>query len=71
MGWSTVEEARENIAALEEYGIPVLEAGTTQRVVYASTAGEGKTVFEEPQSKAAQLEVQAIASEILKMLEIK
>ena len=63
--------AGEVAEALEEYGIPVLEAGTTQRVVYASTAGEGKTVFEEPQSKAAQLEVQAIASEILKMLEIK
>ena len=63
--------ASEVAEALEEYGIPVLEAGTTQRVVYASTAGEGKTVFEEPQSKAAQLEVQAIASEILKMLEIK
>lgn len=41
---------------------------TTQRVVYALTAGEGKTVFEEPQSRAAQDEIQAIAREAMALL---
>ena len=31
--------------ALEEYGFPVFEAGTTQKVAYPTTAGEGKTVL--------------------------
>lgn len=61
--------AGEVAEALNDYGLPTLDAGTTQRVVYASTAGEGKTVFEEPQSKAAQVEIQAIAKEALALLE--
>ena len=32
-------------AALEEYGLPVFKSGTTQRVVYPTTAAEGKTVL--------------------------
>jgi chromosome partitioning protein len=60
--------AGEVAEALHEYGLPTLDAGTTQRVVYASTAGEGKTVFEEPQSRAAQEEIQAIAREAMALL---
>ncbi len=33
-------------SALEGYGLPVLHAGTTQRVAYATTAAQGRTVFE-------------------------
>lgn len=61
--------AGEVAEALHEYGLPTLTAGTTQRVVYASTAGEGKTVFEEPHSGAAQAEIRAIAAEAMALLE--
>lgn len=61
----TTKLAGEIAEALTGYGLPVLLAGTTQRVVYATTAGEGKTVFEEPASVAAQDEIRAIADEAL------
>ena len=32
-------------AALKEYGLPVFKSGTTQRVVYPTTASEGRTVL--------------------------
>jgi chromosome partitioning protein len=32
-------------AALESYGFPVFQAGTTQRVIYPTAASEGKTVL--------------------------
>ena len=32
-------------AALEDYGLPVFKSGTTQRVVYPTTASEGTTVL--------------------------
>ena len=35
----------EIIAALEDYGLPVFKSGTTQRVVYPTTASEGRTVL--------------------------
>ena len=60
--------AGEVAEALVEYELPTLESGTTQRVVYASTAGEGKTVFEELQSRAAQAEIQSIADEAIELL---
>lgn len=31
--------------ALSNYGLPILKVGTTQRVIYPSSAAEGKTVF--------------------------
>lgn len=54
-------------AALEDYELPILKAGTTQRVAYPTTASEGLTVFNEPKSKAAQ-EINAIKTEILGIL---
>ena len=53
--------------ALEGYGIPVLKNGTSQRVIYPTTAGAGATVFSEPGHPAIQ-EIEAIAEEILEML---
>ena len=55
-------------AALHEYDLPVLNAGTTQRVIYPSTASDGKTVFStEPDGAAAQ-EINAIKNEIKEAL---
>lgn len=53
--------------ALEEYGFPVLKNGTTQRVIYPTTASSGETVFSQPGNPAIA-EIEAIAEEILEML---
>jgi chromosome partitioning protein len=49
--------------ALEEYGLPVFKALTTQRVAYPTTAARGGTVFEEVSGDAAK-EVDAIKQEL-------
>lgn len=53
--------------ALSDYGLPVLKAGTTQRVVYPTTASEGLTVFSDPSSDAAR-EIDALKKEVLKVI---
>ena len=53
--------------ALEEYSFPVLKNGTTQRVIYPTTASVGETVFSQ-QGNPAIIEIEAIAEEILEML---
>lgn len=54
--------------ALSDYQIPMLEACTTQRVVYPSSASEGKTVFQaEPDGPAAK-EIMKITKEVLEVL---
>lgn len=53
----------EVIGALEEYGLPVFAARTSQRVIYTDSASEGKTVFVNPDSPAAQ-EISAILDEL-------
>jgi len=53
--------------ALSDYGLPVLKAGTTQRVVYPTTAAEGLTVFSDPSSDAAK-EINALKKEVLEVL---
>lgn len=50
-------------AALKEYGLPVFECGTTQRVAYPTTAAEGRTVIDHPESEAAR-EIEAIKNEL-------
>ena len=49
--------------ALAEYGIPVLQARTTERVAYPMTAIEGKSVLDS-RDKTAQQEILAIRDEI-------
>ena len=49
--------------ALEDYGLPIFEAGTTQRVAYPTTAAEGRTVFDNPDGEAAK-EIEAIENEL-------
>ncbi len=53
--------------ALEEYNLPVLKTGTTQRVAYPTTAALGLTVFSDPHSDAAS-EINALKNEVLKVL---
>jgi chromosome partitioning protein len=55
------KEVRE---ALNGYGLPVFEAGTFQRIIYAKTAATGTTVIDaEPNSDAAN-EIKQIAKEL-------
>jgi chromosome partitioning protein len=54
-------------SALADYGLPVLKAGTTQRVVYPTTAAEGLTVFSDPGSDAAR-EINTLKKEVLEVL---
>lgn len=51
-------------AALEEYNLPVLKSVTTQRVIYPTSASEGKTVFESEENNPAALEILAIRDEL-------
>lgn len=53
--------------ALSDYGLPVLKASTTQRVVYPTTAAEGLTVFSDPNSDAAR-EINTLKKEVLEVL---
>lgn len=55
--------SREIVDALEGYGLPTLKSGTTQRVIYPTTASHGLTVLSDPDCEAAQ-EVLAIMREI-------
>ena len=50
-------------AALEDYGLPVFKAGTTQRVVYPTTASEGRTVLADFPD-----EIEAIKAELKEVL---
>lgn len=52
---------------LTDYGLPVLAARTTQRVVYPTTAAEGKTVFDGA-DPGAIAEISAIKTEVLEVL---
>lgn len=53
-------------SALQDYGLPVLQAGTTQRVAYPTTASEGLTVLSKPNSEAAR-EITAVKQEVLEV----
>ncbi|MCF3931807.1 AAA family ATPase [Acuticoccus sp. M5D2P5] len=54
--------------ALAEYGLPVFEAGTTQRQAYPRTASVGQTVFDEGETEAAR-EIEAVADEAMALME--
>ena len=55
--------SREVVEALQGYGLPTLKAGTTQRVIYPTTASHGLTVMSDPGCEAA-MEIMAIVREI-------
>lgn len=54
--------------ALAEYDLPIFEAMTYSRVAYSTTALEGKTVFSDANSAAAD-EISAIKTELLHLIE--
>jgi chromosome partitioning protein len=53
--------------ALSSYLLPVLSSLTTQRVVYATSAAEGKTAMSEGNQEAKD-EIQALANEVLDVM---
>lgn len=59
--------SREVVEALDAYGLPVLDARTTQRVLYSDSASSGQTVFVQPEGPAAQ-EISALRDEIKKLV---
>lgn len=54
-------------AALAAYGLPVLDARTTQRVAYPEAMMRGQTVLDVDASGPASAEVRAIAEEVLRL----
>jgi chromosome partitioning protein len=56
-------------AALQDYQLPILKAYTTQRVIYPTSAAEGKTVFSDsPGDQIAAKEIDAIKKELLEVI---
>ena len=53
---------------LASYELPVFNHGTSQRVIYPTTASNGQTVFAEPDSPAAK-EINAIAEELMEFIQ--
>ena len=51
-------------AALEDYGLPLFKSGTSQRVVYPTTASEGRTVLADFPD-----EIEAIKDELKEVLQ--
>ena len=53
---------------LKQYQLPVLNSYTTQKVVYPTSASEGKTVFNTI-SNDASIEIESIKNELIKVLD--
>ncbi len=60
--------SQEVYTALEEYGLPILKSHTTQRVIYPTSASEGKTVFFEDELNPVAQEIVSIKNEIMEMI---
>ncbi|MUG96937.1 AAA family ATPase [Scytonema sp. UIC 10036] len=58
---------RDVVEALEQYPFPVLQSAVSQRVVFAESAAEGKTVLEVDKNGSASKEVKALVQELLKL----
>jgi len=56
---------RDVVGSLDEYGKEVLKSHICQRVTFAESAAQGKTVFELDEKSAASLEIAALTKEIL------
>lgn len=65
VGTRLIGDTRE---ALEGYGLPILKACTSQRVIYATSAAKGSTVLDMEPSGAAAREIQAIRVEVEELL---
>jgi chromosome partitioning protein len=54
--------------ALAEFSLPILKAGTSQRVAYADALTEGSTVIESQPRSAAADEIRALLVEIMEVV---
>jgi chromosome partitioning protein len=62
--------ANEAAGVVREYGLHILEKGTTQKMAYIEALTDGSTVLDtEPKGKAA-LEIQSITNEVMKWLKL-
>ena len=55
-------------AALDEYGLPVLQARTTDRVAYPQAVIEGKSVLE-GRDRTARNEILALRDEVERLID--
>lgn len=62
VGTKLIGEAR---VALEGYHLPLLKSGTSQRVIYATSAARGSTVLDEEPTGAAAGEIRSLVEELL------
>jgi chromosome partitioning protein len=62
IGRSTL--SRDITDALTEFGLPILKASTTQRVIYAEAMTAGRTVIEQQPDGLAADEIRAIVAEL-------
>jgi len=58
------------VKALREYPLPVLQTGTSQRVIYPASAAEGCTVFQKEPSGPAAREMVRIKNELLELFSL-
>lgn len=59
--------SKEIVEALEGYSLPVMKSYTSQRIIYAKSAAEGKTVFDTTNNEAIQ-EITNIVTEIKEII---
>lgn len=60
--------SKEVFEALNGYGLPVMKHGTSQRIIYAQSAAEGKSIFEMSKNKDSFDEIANIVNEIREIL---
>lgn len=58
---------RDVVEALEQAGLQVLDSQVTQRVIFAESAGVGRTVIEKQPDGPAAVEIRNLVDELLKM----
>jgi len=68
------QQRRTNLASgiadvLNDYGLPILDGRTSQRVIYAEALTTGTTVLGAAPSSKAASEIKEITSEVLDLLE--
>lgn len=61
--------SREIPEALAQYGLPLLQNGTAQRIAYAEALTAGKTIFEQEPNGRAEAEMRAMLAEIEGMMQ--
>jgi chromosome partitioning protein len=62
------KEADEATEALRSFGLPVLDARTSQRIAYSRALGQGKSVLDLPSAEKAAAEIRSLSDEALSHL---